>query len=187
MCGKNGKTYQNECLAKCAKVEINSQKACPANTEAMAVWQKFKKAKSEWINTWQKSWDASARNPIFGQTSKAATSNTKTAYKFEFANKCVAHIVYDSSTSSTELGSASCPSDKCSDAKEISGPLVSLLKIPPKCVTYRIHLCTQTIAIYPYHSNGIAPTRMCSRCLQLCLDLQNSGRGVRVQVRPKPT
>jgi hypothetical protein len=33
VCGKNGKTYRNECLMKCADVELGKKGACPASSD----------------------------------------------------------------------------------------------------------------------------------------------------------
>lgn len=34
VCGKNGKTYRNECLLKCADVELAKKGPCPASSDA---------------------------------------------------------------------------------------------------------------------------------------------------------
>ena len=136
VCGKNGKTYNNECLAKCAGVLVNSHKACSTNTEAMSVWQAFKNVKAEWLNKWQKNWDAGARNPTYGVTTKITVSNTKTEYAFKFANKCVANIVFEISSKAFVLVGAKCPTTECVDSTELPGLLVSTLKTTPKFVTF---------------------------------------------------
>ena len=150
VCGKNGKTYNNECLAKCAGVPVSSHKACSTtNTEAMTVWQAFKNVKAEWLNKWQKNWDAGARNPTYGVTTKKPTSTTKTEYVFKFANKCVANIVFEISTKAVILLEAKCPSSKCEDSTELSGPLVSTLKITPKFVTF-LSGCSYHVLAHPF-------------------------------------
>ena len=140
VCGKDGKTYPNECLAKCAKVEVKSHQACTANTEVIAIWQAVIKAESQRIGTWQKQWQTTDRKPVYTATTKTIIGTAKIAYKFSFSNKCVASIFYDTSKSSATFGSGSCPTDKCVDDAQLSGLLVTKLKIAPKLVTVLMQL-----------------------------------------------
>ena len=132
VCGKDGRTYNNECLAKCAQVEINSYQACPINKEAMAVWQAYSKAEPQRVNSWQQNWKPSDHNPVYSATTKITIDSTKTVYKFEFPNKCLVTVVYDTSKSKPESGSAMCPTDACVDvANKLPDELLSKLKITP--------------------------------------------------------
>ena len=142
VCGKDDKTYQNECLAQCVNVKIKKHQACPNNSEAMTVWQVFSKASSELVTKWQKNWDADDRTPVYSATTKSTIGATKTLYKFEFPNKCAITIVYDASKGSLEFGSKKCPTDKCADATKLPAAVVSKLKTPPKLATVLVHHTT---------------------------------------------
>ena len=121
-------------MAKCAKVEVKSYQACTTNTEAMEIWQAVIKAESKQVDAWQKDWQSTDRKPVYSATTKNVMTTTKIAYKFSFPNKCVATIVFDTAKSSPTFGSGKCPTEKCVDDAQLSGPLVAKLKISPKLV-----------------------------------------------------
>ena len=128
VCGKDGKTYNNDCLAKCAQVEISSDKACPINTEATRVWQEVSKANSGVLKVWQQSWKDGTHDPVYGSTQKVTVDSTKTVYSFTFENKCVATIAYDIEKSSAVIVAKSCPTDKCEDDQSNADKLALALK-----------------------------------------------------------
>ena len=116
VCGKDGKTYSNECLAKCANVQIDMSKACPENTEAIKIWQLVKTANSDSLASWQNSWEPDTRTPVFNATKKHVVGSSKTAYVFAFANECVATVIYDASKNAIMLQSQACSTtDECVD------------------------------------------------------------------------
>ena len=116
VCGKDGVTYGNACLANCAEVAILSAKACPTHTEALDVWQLFVAGPDSSV---------SELTPDFSLTKKTVTGPTITEYEFTFTNKCVATIVYSSETKNAQLKSHSCPTDECIDDVEMAASFAS--------------------------------------------------------------
>merc|ERR1712032_1167685 len=83
VCGKDGKTYPNACMAKCAKVAIKEHKACAQNMEAARVFSTFLKGNSKWMSDFQKSWKCGSKMPI--TTTKKTVGTTKAAYASSLA------------------------------------------------------------------------------------------------------
>ena len=135
VCGKDGKTYSNECVAKCAQVGIQMHTACTVNTEAVEVWSAALDY-NDVISKWQQSWKADNRKPLYNLTQKKADLST-THYTFKFANKCSAVVLLSNTESKAKLVSSvsvSCAkTDECVDneakAKEIAeaSPVIKLL------------------------------------------------------------
>ena len=114
VCGKDGKTYSNECVAKCAKVEIQMHTVCPVNTEAVKVWAAALSNNAA-MSKWQQGWKADARTPLYSLTKKKA-GVPHTEYTFKFANKCSAVVLFSNSDGKAKLGSGSCAgTDECMD------------------------------------------------------------------------
>ena len=95
VCGKDGKTYPNECQAKCAKVKVYTQNACPTNTEAVQVWRAVVKGNKQLVTNWQKSWKVGSTDPVYSMSTKKVIDATRNSFTFTFPNKCTAAIVYD--------------------------------------------------------------------------------------------
>ena len=114
VCGKDGKTYSNECVATCAKVAIEMHTVCPKNTEAVKVWAAAL-SNNDAISKWQQGWKADARKPLYSLTKKkAGLSNTQ--YTFKFANKCSAVVLFSNNEGKVKFESGSCAgTDKCVD------------------------------------------------------------------------
>ena len=146
VCGKDGKTYSNECMAKCASVEILKQGACAGNVEAKRVWEGFAKG-NNWVTNWQKNWKAGTKNPVDSLTTKQILSSSRTAYTFKFVNGCVAKVVYDTLKNSFGLESPKCPTDKCVDKpilasmrQRLGFPRFAMILAMPCCCGFFNHM-----------------------------------------------
>merc|ERR1712222_22388 len=128
VCGKDGKTYPNACMAKCAKVAIKEHKACAQNMEAARVFSTFLKGNSKWMSDFQKSWKCGSKMPI--ATTKKTVGTTKAAYAFKFSNGCAVTVVYDISKNSAKRESSKCSTGKCVDDISTLSKYLAQLKLP---------------------------------------------------------
>merc|ERR1712139_118004 len=116
VCGKDGKTYPNGCLAKCAKVAVKEHKACSQNMESAKVWAAFVKGNGKWVSDFQKGWKTGkGGSPKPVKATKKTLSTTKNAYTFMFKNGCAVTVVYDTSNYSAKRLSSKCSNNKCVD------------------------------------------------------------------------
>merc|ERR1711939_766069 len=130
VCGKDGKTYPNECVAKCAKVAIKEHKACAKNMEAAKVWATFVKGNSKWVSDWQKGWKTGKGGSKPVSTTKKTISTTKNEYTFMFKNGCAVTVVYDTKKNSAKRTSSKCSTDKCVDNTSMLKNFVKQFNLP---------------------------------------------------------
>merc|ERR1712032_973853 len=128
VCGKDGKTYPNSCIAKCKKVAIKEHKACAQNMEAARVFSTFLKGNSKWMSDFQKSWKCGSKMPI--ATTKKTVGTTKAAYAFNFSNGCAVTIVYDTKKNSAKRESSKCSTGKCVDNASMLKKFVEEFNLP---------------------------------------------------------
>ena len=149
VCGKDGKTYPNECLAKCAKVAVKENKPCSQNMEAAKVWMAFVKGNSKWVSDFQKGWKTGNSKPV--TATKKTMGTTKTAYTFKFSNGCAVTVVYDISKNSAKRESSKCSTGKCVDDISTLSKYLAQLKLPKTrfvAVSHLVHTYLPDIYIY---------------------------------------
>ena len=183
VCGKDGKTYSNACMAKCAKVAIEAPKPCGTNTEAMKIYKLISKKPS--LIAWQKTWGAKIRNPLYSKTKKTNKGAVLTAYMFQYSNKCSLTVLHNTLKQTVTIADKKCPQPKkCVDDPTKLKTLMQLLQLKkfvlftltkPSCIRAHIpSLCTHTRILSFLH-------------LQLRRHSCKDCEGFRVQVQSKNT